>query len=195
MKRRETQLHQWNIADAMTLIRMAASVLLLFLPLGSYWFFLAYIIAGVTDALDGWLARRTGKASEFGARLDSAADLLFYGVLLVRIFPVLWQLLPGEIWYVVTAAVLIRLASYTAAAVKYRRFAALHTWLNKLTGFGVFLLPFMLAVSEGVAYSWMVSALALASSAEELAIHLSRNKYAPNRKSLLAEERNCKSPN
>ena len=195
MKRRETQLHQWNIDDAMTLIRMAASVLLLFLPLGSYWFFLAYIIAGVTDALDGWLARRTGKASEFGARLDSAADLLFYGVLLVRIFPVLWQLLPGEIWYVVTAAVLIRLASYTAAAVKYRRFAALHTWLNKLTGLGVFLLPFMLAVSEGVAYSWMVSALALASSAEELAIHLSRNKYAPNRKSLLAEERNCKSPN
>ena len=51
MKRRETQLHQWNIADAMTLIRMAASVLLLFLPLGSYWFFLAYIIAGLTDAL------------------------------------------------------------------------------------------------------------------------------------------------
>lgn len=195
MKRREIQLHQWNIADAMTLIRMAASVLLLFLPLGSFWFFLAYIIAGVTDALDGWLARRTGKASEFGARLDSAADLLFYGVLLVRFFPVLWQLLPGEIWYVVTAAVLIRLASYTAAAVKYRRFAALHTWLNKMTGFGVFLLPFMLAVSEGVSYSWMVSTLALASSAEELAIHLSRNKYAPNRKSLLAEERNCKSPN
>lgn len=190
MKRREIQLHEWNIADAMTLVRMAASVLLLFLPLGSYRFFLAYTIAGVTDALDGWLARRTGKASEFGARLDSVADLLFYGVLLVRIFPVLWQLLPGEIWYVATAAVLIRLASYLAAAVKYRRFAALHTWLNKLTGFAVFLLPFMLALTDGVAYSWMVCALALASSTEELAIHLSRNNYAPNRKSLLLEERN-----
>ena len=190
MREREIEVHQWNIADAMTLVRMAASALLLFLPLDSYWFFLAYTIAGVTDALDGWLARRSGKASEFGARLDSAADLLFYGVLLVRIFPVLWQLLPGGIWYVVTAAVLIRLASYLAAAVKYRRFAALHTWLNKLTGFAVFLLPFMLALTDGVAYSWMVCALALASSAEELAIHLSRNNYAPNRKSLLLEERN-----
>ena len=190
MRERETEVHQWNIADAMTLVRMAASALLLFLPLDSYWFFLAYTIAGVTDALDGWLARRTGKASEFGARLDSAADLLFYGVLLVRIFPVLWKLLPGEIWYVVTAAVLIRLASYTAAAVKYRRFAALHTWLNKLTGFGVFLLPFMLAFTDGVAYGWTVCALALAASAEELAIHLSRNKYCANRKSILLEERN-----
>lgn len=190
MKRRETQLHQWNIADDMTLVRMAASVLLFFLPLGSSWFFLAYTVAGLTDALDGWLARRTGNASEFGARLDSVADLLFYGVLLVRFFPVLWQLLPGEIWYVVMAAILIRLASYIVAAVKYRCFASLHTWLNKLTGFGVFLLPFMLTVSEGVAYSWMVSALALASSAEELIIHLSRNNYAPNRKSLLPEERN-----
>ena len=190
MREREIEVHQWNIADAMTLVRMAAAALLLFLPLDSYWFFLAYTIAGVTDALDGWLARRTGKASEFGARLDSAADLLFYGVLLVRIFPVLWQLLPREIWYGVTAAVLIRLASYLAAAVKYHRFAALHTWLNKLTGFAVFLLPFILALTDGVAYSWMVCALALASSAEELAIHLSRNNYAPNRKSLLLEERN-----
>lgn len=190
MKRKETERHQWNIADDMTLVRMAASVLLFFLSLGSCWFFLAYTIAGLTDALDGWLARRTGKASEFGAKLDSVADLLFYGVLLVRFFPVLWRSLPGEIWFAVTAVVLIRLASYIVAAVKYRRFAALHTWLNKLTGFGVFLLPFMLAFTDGVAYGWTVCALALAASAEELAIHLSWNNYCANRKSILLEERN-----
>ena len=41
-----------------------------------------YTFAGLTDVLDGWLARKTGRASEFGARLDSVADLLFYSVLL-----------------------------------------------------------------------------------------------------------------
>lgn len=36
-----------------------------------------YLIAITTDAVDGWLARRTGRASAFGAQLDAAVDNLF----------------------------------------------------------------------------------------------------------------------
>ena len=172
MKRRETQLHQWNIADAMTLIRMAASVLLLFLPLGSYWFFLAYIIAGLTDALDGWLARRTGMASEFGARLDSAADLLFYGVMLTKFFPLLFAALPRQIWYAVAATVLLRLGAYLTAALKFRRFASPHTVMNKLSGLAVFAVPYLYALPWGGAYCWCVCAVTLAAAAGELTFYL-----------------------
>lgn len=166
--------HKWNASDTITSLRIALSLYLLFLPLGSTGFLAVYTFAGLTDALDGWLARKTGTASEFGARLDSIADLLFYGILLLRLFPVFWQTLPTTIWFFVAAIVLIRLAAYAAAAVRYHQFASLHTWLNKLTGACVFLLPYVFAVSTGIAYCWIVCILALAAALEELAIHLSQ---------------------
>lgn len=175
--------HRFTAADALTSLRLAAAPVLL-LPLSPGWFLTVYALAGLTDALDGWIARRSGTASQFGARLDSAADLAFYGVLLYRLFPVLRQRLPGSIWYGVGLILLVRLSAYCTAAVKYHRFAALHTWLNKLTGGAVFLLPYVLFGTRVVGYSLGLCALALAASAEELVIHLKSPGYEPNRKSL-----------
>ena len=192
MKRDKTQVHPWNAADTITAVRMAASLILLIFPLRSAWFLAVYTLAGLTDALDGWLARKTGTASAFGARLDSIADLLFYGVLLLRLFPVLRQALPVSVWYVVTAVALVRMVAYAVAAVKYHRFASLHTWLNKLTGGAIFLLPYILAISTGVAYSWTVCVLACAASLEELAIHLRQKRYCADVKSILQLARESK---
>ena len=176
--------HKWNVADTITSVRIAASLLLLFVIPKSLGFFAVYTIAGLTDVLDGWLARKKGMASDFGARLDSMADLLFYGIMLIRLFPILYQILPREIWYVVAGILFVRLISYGVAAIKYRRLASLHTWLNKLTGAAVFLLPYVLACSTGVVYSWVVCALAFTSSLEELVIHLCRTSYHGDVKSI-----------
>ena len=192
MKRDKTQVHPWNAADTITAVRMAASLILLIFPLRSAWFLAVYTLAGLTDALDGWLARKTGTASAFGARLDSIADLLFYGVLLLRLFPVLRQALPVSVWYVVTAVALVRMVAYAVAAVKYHRFASLHTRLNKLTGGAIFLLPYILAISTGVVYSWTVCALASAASLEELAIHLRQKCYCADVKGILQLARKSK---
>ena len=53
-------------------------------------FFAIYALTGLTDVLDGWIARKMGSASQFGAKLDSVADLIFYAVMLIMIFPILW---------------------------------------------------------------------------------------------------------
>ena len=106
-------------------------------------------------------------------------------MVLVRLLPILWAALPVAIWFAVAGILLLRLSAYSVAAVKYRRFASLHTWLNKLTGGAVFLLPYILAVSSGIAYSWALCALAGAASLEELLIHLSRKYYDANCKSIL----------
>lgn len=179
--------HEWTLADSMTALRILASGCLLVLPMGSMWFLAVYTLAGLTDALDGWVARKTGTSSEFGARLDSIADLLFYGILLFRLFPVLCRRLPGEIWYAVGAILLIRLMAYGIAAAKYHRFASLHTWLNKLTGGAIFLLPYVLSGPGGIGYSWGVCLIAFAASAEELAIHLFGNGYDAGRKTILGK--------
>lgn len=186
VKRDIIETHKWNTADTMTSIRIISSLFLVFLTPKFFGFFVVYTFIGLTDALDGWIARKTGTASDFGARLDSIADLLFYGAVLIRLFPVLLQALPGEIWYAVTCIVLVRLTAYGTAAIKYHRFASLHTWLNKLTGAAVFLLPYVLAVSTGIVYSWVVCALAFTASLEELMIHLCMKHYCADTKSIFS---------
>lgn len=178
------QTHKWNLADTVTSVRIFAALLLPFLSLRSTGFLVVYTLAGLTDALDGWVARKTGTAGDFGARLDSIADLLFYFVLLVSLAPVLWRKLPVEIWYAVAVILVVRLAAYASAAVKYHRFASLHTWLNKLTGGSIFLLPYIIVLSDGIVYSWTVCALAFAASLEELVIHLCGHGYQADRKSI-----------
>ena len=175
--------HRLTAADILTLLRMAGTAFLAALKPLSGGFFLLYALTGVTDVLDGWIARKTNTECDFGARLDSAADLLFYAVMLLRVFPALWQALPGSIWYAVAFIVLVRLAAYLTAAVKYRRFASLHTYLNKFTGFAVFLIPFSLLTDYACVFCWSVSAVAMVSSLEELVLHLQSRVYNPNTKS------------
>ena len=145
-------------------------------------------VSKMAAVLDGYIARKTGKASEFGARLDSISDLLFYSVLLIRLFPMLYQTFPGEIWYVVLAIIFVRLAAYIPAAATYHRFAQLHHWMNKFTGALLFLLPYVLLISSGVEYCWAVCMVAFIASAEELAIHLLRTDYLVDRKSFLQKK-------
>ncbi|MGN1156517.1 MAG: CDP-alcohol phosphatidyltransferase family protein [Agathobacter sp.] len=181
--------HQLNIANLITLLRIAGTISLLMLKPLSAGFFWVYALTGLTDVLDGWIARKTKTASDFGARLDSIADLLFYAVILIRILPMLLVKLPSEIWYVVAAVLCIRISAYIIAAIKYRLFASLHTYLNKLTGATVFLIPFSLITDYTVAFCWIVSAVAMAASLEELVIHIRRKDYCSTAKSIFISER------
>ena len=108
MQQRMKEEHEWSAADTVTSLRIVAAIILAFLPWGTRRFMIVYTFAGLTDVLDGWLARKNQTASEFGARLDSIADLLFYGVLLIRMLPLLYQMLPEEIWYFVLGIIVVR---------------------------------------------------------------------------------------
>ena len=175
-----------NLPNLLTMLRILSTVCLMLFPPHSLWFISIYTLAGITDVLDGYIARKTGKTTDFGAKLDSAADLFFYAVMLLRIFPVLWEMLPWQIWLLVGAVLVVRLSAYGIAAVKYRCFAARHTWLNKATGFMVFVIPYMLPSPVGVAFCWAVGIVAMLASAEELVLHLITKTYDPRVKSIFS---------
>lgn len=175
-----------SIPNFITALRMAGSVcLLLTLPF-SLSFFVFYTLCGVTDVLDGWLARMTKTADEFGARLDSIADLLFYMAVLVRLVPALWERLPAGIWYGAGGVFLLRMISYLTAVLKYHSFAALHTYLNKLSGLVVFVIPFFAAGAYLVPVCVLACLITGAASAEELLIHLRSVSYEPDIKTILS---------
>lgn len=153
----------------------------------SQMFFAIYTYCGISDILDGALARRLHCNDEFGARLDSIADIIFYAVTAFKIFPALYSKLTPSIWYIITATVIIRIISYTAAAIKYRRFVSLHTYMNKLTGFLVFMVPYIIFLPFAKTACMIVSVVALIAAMEELIIHICTYQYCADRKTLFVK--------
>jgi CDP-diacylglycerol--glycerol-3-phosphate 3-phosphatidyltransferase len=172
------------LPNIISCFRLFGTVALLFTdPLSTY-FYVIYTLCGVSDVLDGTIARATGNTTELGAKLDSIADILFYAVMLFKILPLLIKALPGWIWYVVVSVIAVRIMAYIVAALKYRRFASLHTYLNKLTGALIFTVPYFF-YGDGsfvFAISMTVCVVAAIASLEELAIHFFARDYDPNRK-------------
>ena len=177
-----------NIPNFITALRILGTICLLFIKPFTVTFFVIYSIAGITDVLDGFVARRLNASTEFGAKLDSISDLLFYAVMILKIFPELLKIIPGGIWIAVCVIIAIRLASYTTAIIKYHCFASLHTYLNKLTGFSVFVTPYFYLTPYMTAFCIILCVIAFASSTEELCAHLTRDKYRSNLKSIFEKE-------
>ena len=79
----------------------------------SFWVF--YVIAGTADMLDGFLARRWGAESKFGARLDSLADFVFVLAAGYKLFP--WLKLPATLWMMTGVIALVKAGNAVSAYV------------------------------------------------------------------------------
>lgn len=169
-------------ANLLTLARMPLALGLLFTAPLSPSFFLRYTLAGITDILDGPIARRTHTASRCGARLDSLADVVFLIAALFCLLPALS--LPGwTIWAVAVIAVL-HCAAWLVGFLKHRRFTALHTITNKLTGAALFCAPYLLPWVGTDMLCAALCLLASISAGEELAIQCLFGEAAPDCKSI-----------
>lgn len=78
----------WTIPNALTLLRILSiplfvGIFYLPVPWASLACALVFALAALTDWLDGFLARRWGQTSAFGAFLDPVADKLMVAVALV----------------------------------------------------------------------------------------------------------------
>lgn len=153
------------------------------LPVSGAAFAVLYLLCGLTDVLDGWLARRLRAESEFGAKLDSATDVCFLCVSLVRLWPVLRPGVPVLLFAIGVACV--RLCAAAAAWVRFGRPGFLHTWGNKLTGLLLFFWPpFQLLTGSGLLLYPLCLAAGV-SAVEELLIECTARDWLPDRRSIL----------
>ena len=122
------------MANIITGIRILCSIALLFFHAFSPQFYVLYIVAGVSDMIDGTVARKTGTASEFGLRLDTIADVVFVAVCLIKVLPVLDVPVWLYIWIAIIA--FIKVASIAVGFIRQREFISVHSMLNKMAGGG-----------------------------------------------------------
>ena len=159
-----------TIPNILTFLRIICALGMVFTPPLGTAFLVLYLMGGISDAIDGTVARLTGTTSRFGARLDSVADLMFYFVMMLKFVPVFLEIVSVHIWYLIVFVVLVRVSTYLFFAIRYKSFLSSHTYLNKLTGFLVFCLPFVINTDFFGKYSVLVSVIAAVAALYELKI-------------------------
>ena len=130
---------RFKMANIITSIRIVCSITLLFFPVFSPTFYVLYIAAGISDMIDGTVARKTGTVSEFGSKLDTVADFVLVVACLIKVLPGInvpaWLI----IWIIVIA--MIKVTNLISGYVMRRELVVLHTAMNKVTGVLLFILP------------------------------------------------------
>lgn len=173
-----------SIPNSLSLFRLLGSPLML--PLSTWpdrrlivgWF----VLLGLSDCLDGALARRWNQVTEFGSKLDGIADLVFYpcaAVVLAMLFPT--YLVPNLPWIAFTFAALV--AVLIASWWKCGRIILLHTHLSRFAGVVVF---FAVLASFFVDTTLLIRAVALLytlSFLEGIAIFTRFGAVSPDRRS------------
>ncbi len=134
------------MANIITSCRIVCSILMLFFPTFSTWFYIMYLMCGLTDMVDGTIARKTNTASEFGARLDTIADFIFVVSALVKLLPVLH--IPMWLWIWILVIAIIKVINVLIGLICNKRVIVEHTIMNKITGLVLFLLPLTLFFVE-----------------------------------------------
>ena len=173
------------LPNALTVLRIALSIALAFLPLLSPPFLSIYLLAGFSDMLDGYLARRWSVSTKLGAYLDSAADFFLCAVLLYRFLPAYAWPIWALFW--VGGIALLRLVSLFVCYLKFRRFTFLHTYANKATGFLLLCFPFLLRFFGMQPTVILLCSTAPLSALEELMILIKAKRLNPDQTSLFQQ--------
>ncbi|GCF94054.1 CDP-alcohol phosphatidyltransferase [Enterococcus florum] len=175
-----------QIPNLLSVARIFFAILLLFTEPLSRSFLFSYSLCGISDMLDGPIARKYNWSSSLGIWLDSLADLIFFAAASTTLIPILF--LPAWFFWCLGAILLIRCVSYIIGACRFRQFASLHTWSNKLTGLLLFLFPFFFSPRWLV----LVFLVALWASFEELLIVFLTTDLNKNIGSLASLKHKCK---
>ena len=135
-----------QIANIITSCRILLSIILLFCPVFSVCFYGIYLLCGFTDMVDGTIARKTNSVSEFGARLDTISDFIFFVVSFIKLLPVIH--IPKWIWVWIVIIAIIKICNVILGFIYTKKLISLHTVMNKITGLLLFLIPLALQFIE-----------------------------------------------
>ena len=153
------------IPNLLSASRIALCLPLLLMDAMTVPFWVLYMITGITDMLDGFLARRWGVESKFGARLDSLADFVFVLTVGYKLFP--WLKLPTTLWMMIGLIAMVKIVNAISSYVVRHRIEFLHTKANKLTGFLLNIGVMTIGQSYFIPVAWAIACIALFAAIQE----------------------------
>lgn len=162
-----------NLPNLISSIRLFAIPLLLTLAWQGHGriYLVTLALVMLTDALDGYLARRWNQVTELGSKLDSWGDLAIYTSIPIAAWWLWPEIIQRESPYVITA-IACYLIPLAVGLIKFRGVTSYHTWAVKLSA--VVISPALIILFLG-GPAWpfhLAIPICIYASVEEVAISL-----------------------
>lgn len=174
--------------NRITLLRILAIPLLFWLAVEQYRiaFAVAFACMGITDLIDGFIARWRNEESPFGAKFDSIADLLFSFATLAW----MWVLFPAELGahsISIAAIAAFVIGAEVFAYFRYGHIIAFHNYLSKATAAGIFAFVLVSVLWQfSVPFFYAIATLITLAMLENVVIMVMFRSLPENTKSLIA---------
>lgn len=147
-----------HIANIVTLSRVIGAVVLFCMKTISTSFVVVYVLCGFTDLIDGPIARKTNSSSALGASLDTIGDVLTY-LALTKVL-VMQRLVPWWILVWILSAGVLFGACAILSKHRFKKLYLPHTWLGKIFGASVFVLPIAMQFMPGEVWMAVICSIA-----------------------------------
>lgn len=176
-----------NLPDWITLLRLVLipilwALAILKMPKA---FAAVFVITGLTDALDGFFARRFKQTSEFGAWFDSFADNIVSASSVFWAWLLLPKLLSDNL---IVISVLLGLfaLSFIAGFLKYQKMIRYHLYSDKAAAILLYLFCIHALLFGPNQLLFYITAIAIAIClTEEIAMTLTHKKMQKNKTTIL----------
>jgi CDP-diacylglycerol--glycerol-3-phosphate 3-phosphatidyltransferase len=172
-----------QIPNILSILRIFLSLSILLVNSNPIAIVVVMLLSGLTDVLDGYIARKFGYKSLLGARLDSLGDYVFF-LVLVLYFSIWHMGLIKANVLLLSIVIAIRVGSLIVSWIKNKQVYSLHTIANKVTGIVVFIGVTITIIVEKQIVIAIVLIVSMLSAIEELLIMLLKAKPDINIKSI-----------
>ncbi len=137
-----------RLPNIISVLRIVISLCFFAAMLNKAAFIVLFSLAGATDVIDGFLARKLNAVSELGARLDSISDIAFFVCGSIAVL----YMTEFNLTLIIGAAAItfIRLLNVIFFRLRFKKFGGIHTIGNKLSGLIVFALLLYAALTTNI---------------------------------------------
>lgn len=142
-----------NLANILSAIRIIAGACLYLFSDITGGFIAIYVVCGVTDLLDGPVARKFESTSAVGAILDTVGDIVTY-MALVKILLVK-HMIPSWIVYWMLGVLGLHIIAGFVSLKKVKKFYVVHSLFGKILGGSIFVLPFAMWIVSKTGLDYM----------------------------------------
>ena len=176
----------YSIPNLLSLLRLAlVPVLVVAACLNEGQLFLLLLgICLLSDMLDGYFARKLQQVTEFGARLDSWADMATYAMMILGL-NLIWPTIFDQQFLYLVAATLSYVLPVVVALVRFSSFPSYHTWGAKLAAVLIAPAFYLLVLYDEQTFFRLVIVFHVLVAMEEIAITMLLKKPKTNVASIL----------
>src|SRR5574344_642332 len=172
-----------HIPNLISITRLLSCALFFIIGSNKVLFSIITILIGLSDFLDGYIARKYKIQSIRGAKLDSIADMVYFISVFIY-FCIYKTNLIMQYKYILIITIVCKLLPLIISLVKNRKIISIHTIMNKISGCMVIVGIIVIILFDVTVMVKIITCIVISASIEESLILLLTTNPDVNAKSI-----------